>query len=300
MASDLHGSNACFKKCLMLVDELRADVLVLAGDFTGKYLVPYLKEGVSHFRVPGSKPEIQDLRDLSRWKSLCSDAGGYPIELDTGEEDHEAIRLLEMQVATRRITQWFDYGLREYSFLTVIAVPGNDDGPEVTRVIETHKWVTNVDGCVKKRNGYTFFGMGYSNPTPWSTPRELSEARIDRLLANLSPQLDTPARSIGVIHVPPINTGLDLVPELRRLPDGSLKATGNDPVHCGSIAVRRFIEKVSPLLVASGHCHSSEGADQIGRTVCINPGSAFDRARLKARFITLKDEAVVGQFPLVR
>ena len=42
-ATDIHGSDVCFRKILAAPDFYKADVVVLGGDLTGKMIVPVLK-----------------------------------------------------------------------------------------------------------------------------------------------------------------------------------------------------------------------------------------------------------------
>jgi Icc-related predicted phosphoesterase len=48
----------------------------------------------------------------------------------------------------------------------------------------------------------------------------------------------------------------------------------------GSQAVRTIIERHQPLLALHGHIHESRAAKTIGRTLCINPGSAYSEGVL--------------------
>ncbi len=79
------------------------------------------------------------------------------------------------------------------------------------------------------------------------------------------------ARTIHLFHAPPYNTPLDKIP-----PQGQYDFV-NLPDHVGSSAIRRFIERVQPHLVLSGHCHEAVSlADyktDLGTTRCVNPGS---------------------------
>ena len=44
-ATDVHGSDVCFRKFLAAAKVYEADVLLLGGDFAGKALVPVLRRG---------------------------------------------------------------------------------------------------------------------------------------------------------------------------------------------------------------------------------------------------------------
>jgi len=44
-ATDVHGSETCWRKFLNAAEHYKADVLVLGGDMTGKALVPIIDDG---------------------------------------------------------------------------------------------------------------------------------------------------------------------------------------------------------------------------------------------------------------
>ena len=44
-ATDIHGSETCWRKFLNAGAHYKADVLVLGGDMTGKALVPVINDG---------------------------------------------------------------------------------------------------------------------------------------------------------------------------------------------------------------------------------------------------------------
>ncbi len=98
-------------------------------------------------------------------------------------------------------------------------------------------------------------GLGYSNPTPFHTPGEYSEAELaERLAAVRRPAAagaDLPRPALGHRPRPECATGL----------------------HAGSRAVREFIEKQQPEWFFCGHIHEAEGVEiTLGRTRAMNVG----------------------------
>lgn len=97
-------------------------------------------------------------------------------------------------------------------------------------------------------------GLGYSNPTPFNTPGEYSEAQLrDRLrrFADLTPL-------VLICHTPPFGTALDQI---------------RDGLHAGSHSVREFIEKHQPVFFYCGHIHEAEGVEIVmGKTRAMNVG----------------------------
>jgi Icc-related predicted phosphoesterase len=102
--------------------------------------------------------------------------------------------------------------------------------------------------------GWTVAGLGYSNPTPFHTPGEFTEAQLASSLepfAGLDPL-------VLVCHAPPYGTALD------RIKPG---------LHAGSTAVRDFIQRCQPAHFFCGHIHEAEGVSiEIGRTRAHNVG----------------------------
>ena len=56
----------------------------------------------------------------------------------------------------------------------------------------------------------------------------------------------------------------------------------------GSTACRETIERYQPLLGLHGHLHESRGTFQLGRTLCINPGSEYSEGVLRGALIELE------------
>ena len=50
-ATDLHGSEVCWRKFLNAAKFYDADVLICGGDMTGKAMIPIVEEGDGRFTV---------------------------------------------------------------------------------------------------------------------------------------------------------------------------------------------------------------------------------------------------------
>jgi uncharacterized protein len=59
-------------------------------------------------------------------------------------------------------------------------------------------------------------------------------------------------------------------------------------VPVGSPAVRAAIETYHPILSLHGHIHESRGADKVGKTVAINPGSEYNTGVLRGVIVRLR------------
>src|SRR5262249_47312497 len=119
------------------------------------------------------------------------------------------------------------------------------------------------------------FCCGLSNPTPFKTYREKSEAEIGSILRSLANDVKCPEMAIFCIHVPPYGSGLDECPAVDA--DLNYLKSGGQILmtQAGSTAVRQIIENCQPLLSLHGHIHESRGFNRIGKTLCINPGSSY-------------------------
>ena len=117
--------------------------------------------------------------------------------------------------------------------------------------------------------------FGYSNRTPWHTPRELPDDEIQRRVEKKAAAVERPERAVFNFHVPPARTAIDKAPAL----DGSLKPVVKGGTvqmqSVGSEGVRRVLERYEPMLGLHGHIHESRGAVRLGRTLAINPGSEY-------------------------
>jgi len=97
-------------------------------------------------------------------------------------------------------------------------------------------------------------GLGYSNPTPFHTPGEYSEAELAARLEKFA-ALDP---LVLVCHCPPHGTALDRI-----------GAAG----HGGSRAIGDFLAVHPPAYFFCGHIHECAGVQvQLGRTQAVNLG----------------------------
>jgi Icc-related predicted phosphoesterase len=190
-----------------------------------------------------------------------------------------------MRLATERLAD---------SDVPLYLIPGNDDDFAIDEVLdEPGSAPVNADGSVLDLpGGLQLLASGWSNHTPWQTPREESEDELYERLDALGRQVEDPRRAIFMIHVPPHDSGLDTAPLL----DENLRPTVSagdvlrGPV--GSTAVRRIIETYQPLLSVHGHIHESGGERRIGKTLCINPGSEANHGILRGWLVDVGKKGI--------
>jgi Icc-related predicted phosphoesterase len=304
-AGDVHGSRVCWKKFVNAAAHYPADALVMGGDLTGKALVPIVREGNGSYmaRVIGESRVARSAEELDRMQRAISTNGMYPLIVDPDEartlaedaskrdEAFEAALLDELrlwvELADKRLAP---NGTRAY------VIPGNDDPWSVDEVLASGTLVDACDEAVRMVGPHEMISFGYSNRTPWKTPRELDEDEIYTRLKRLVDQLEAPERAIFNIHVPPWESSLDTAYEVDE--DLRYVTKGGRPheIATGSPAVRQIIEEVQPLLSLHGHIHESKGVTKIGRTLAVNPGSDYGSGHLDGCLIHLAPERVVNQY----
>lgn len=301
-ATDLHGSEVCFRKFLNAGKFYGATHLIIGGDITGKSLVPIRHSNGRWSARLGDRDHICTTeRELADLQQAVRDSGQYPLVGDPDELLALADEGYRARVFTRAVVEgmkrWMDLadqrlqGTRIQCFVT----PGNDDFWEVDAVIQGSQTVQFVEGrCVSLDERHEMVTTGYSNLTPWKTEREVSEEELERRLEAMWANVRDPENALAVIHVPPLGTALDVAPELG--PDLNLKMSigGLKMTHVGSSAVRKWIEDRQPLCGLHGHVHESQAAERLGRTLCLNPGSDYASGALFGALVALGDRRVTS------
>jgi Icc-related predicted phosphoesterase len=131
---------------------------------------------------------------------------------------------------------------------------------------------------------------GWTNPTPWKTPRECSEEDLLKRIRDMTSKVKNMETSIFALHAPPYGTGLDEAPELDKELRPVKGGTSRAPV--GSTAVLQIIKECQPLLGLHGHIHEAKGATKIGRTLCLNPGSMYSEGMLQGVLLAIDKNTV--------
>ena len=300
-ASDLHGSEKCFRKFLNAGPVYGAAVLVLGGDLAGKAIQAVVRQPQGHHRCTfrGATYDLTTEAELADLEQLVADFGYYPYVTDPGElERREAdgtIKTLFLDLMRQRLQRWMemaDERLRPRG-LPVYWMLGNDDPVELDEVLDAAPWGTHADGRVLTLpSGHELLSSGWSNVTPWHSYRELEEERLEVELRRMADQLAHPHTAIFNVHVPPYGTGIDDAPLL----DEELRvqqAVGQVKMApAGSTAVRKLIEEVQPMLGLHGHIHESSGFRSLGQTLVVNPGSDYGTGVLNGVLVTLEPDRV--------
>src|SRR3990172_2302512 len=86
-ASDLHGSEAFFRKFVSAILTYQAQVGIVGGDVTGKAMVPVRHQGNGVYEgyLFGNKETARTAKELEDLKTRLSNVGFYPIVLEADE-----------------------------------------------------------------------------------------------------------------------------------------------------------------------------------------------------------------------
>jgi hypothetical protein len=305
-ATDIHGSETCWRKFLNSGKHYDADVIVLGGDMTGKALVPIVHEADDrwHATLLENRHELQGEEAVVEFENAVKRRGYYPFRTtdeelrEYAQDEERADRFFHEQMLAT-VERWMalaDERLED-SGLRCFVCPGNDDQFDIDDVIAGAKHVELAEGRVVEIDGFQIASTGWSNVTPWKTYREAEEPQLgERIDAVVSQVTAPPERTVFSFHCPPFGSGLDEAPELTE--DMKLKYAGHAPVPCGSKAVREAIERHQPALSLHGHIHEARGNARIGNTLCINPGSAYEQGELLGAVVDLDGKKRVSKFVL--
>ena len=300
-ATDIHGSEKTYIKFLNAASFYKAQALIMGGDITGKTIIPLI-QGPSGYTANfrGIMRETRNEEEALNLENEIRQMGGYPYrttpeemrELNADESKVHAIFVRLMLETVKRWMKMAEDRLRN-SGVKIYITGGNDDLSEIKPIIHASDYVVDPEDTIVDIDGkHEMLSLGWSNPTPWLTPRECSEEELWNKIESRTVQVKDMKRCIFNIHVPPSDT---LLSECMKL-DKDLKPimVGGEAemTSGGSSAVSKAIEKYQPLLGLFGHIHEARGSIKIGRTLCINPGSESSEGILKGAMVNLEDDRV--------
>ena len=301
-ATDIHGSEKCFLKFLNAPQAYKVNVLILGGDVTGKMIVPLVKtpDGTHTSEFLGSKYTLKSDKEVEDLEKKIRFTGYYPYrttmdEMTQMRNDPTKVDTVFTEVMIDTLRRWMSLAEERLKGkgIRVYMTGGNDDRPEIEDVLKSSSYVVDPEGeLYTLEGGYEMLSCGWSNPTPWKTPRECSEEELAAKLEAMTSKVQDMSNCIFNLHVPPNDSGLDTCPKL----DENLKPVyaGSEIImtSAGSTSVRKAIEKYQPLLGLHGHIHESRGFIKIGKTLCLNPGSEYTEGMLRGVVVELDDKKV--------
>jgi len=305
-ASDIHGSDVCWRKFLNAARFYGADILVMGGDVSGKAVVPIVSRPGGHLARQLTGEKLLTVAELDQVEARIRDMGFYPYhttdeELDQTWDDPAAVHRVFIDLMRKSLARWMTWAEEKLSGTSVqlYVMTGNDDPPELRELLGESSIITDPeDQLIDLGEGMTMISCGWSNRTPWNSPREMDEDDLDRHIEKLAADVPSAARAVFNLHVPPIRTAIDKAPVLNDSLKPVVKGGAVLMESVGSEAVRRVIERHQPMLSLHGHIHESRGAIKIGRTLCINPGSEYADGILQGALVELNARKGIKSYQL--
>ena len=297
-ATDIHGSEPCFLKFIKAAEFYKADILVLGGDITGKQIIGIEKRSDAYYSyLFGQEWTAHTPAELAEMESLIRSNGFYPCvvspdEMKELESDPVKVDALFSKVMTETVERWILLAEKRFRGTPIkcFISPGNDDHFALDKILSSSDVVIFPEGQVVDLDGvHTMVSCGYANMTPWHCPRDVEEDELRVRLQQMLNKVEDPSRCVFNFHAPPYDSTLDSAPQL----DADLKPViiggSENIIPVGSLAVREMIEKYQPLVALHGHIHECRGAIEIGKTVCLNPGSEYSEGVLRGALVNISD-----------
>jgi Icc-related predicted phosphoesterase len=272
-------------------------------------LVPIIhqRDGTYYCEFFGEKLIAKNEEDLRNVQKRILTIGAYatvlsPDEYNDLKQDPRALDALFNRLMRERLVRWISLAEERLKGTDVVCyiTGGNDDAQETVDLIKDTEHVRNPDNKVARIGEVLeMASLGWSNVTPWKTPRECTEEELSERIADLTSEITDMDNAVFNFHAPPKDSGLDAAPELDVsvyppkpvIRGGRIMTSG-----AGSRAVREAIEKYQPLLGLHGHIHESKAAKKIGRTLCLNPGSEYAEAVLRGAIVNISEGKLQYQF----
>lgn len=300
--TDVHGSTRCFKKFLNAASFYKAEILILGGDITGKVLTPIVEVGDGTFKCTyqGMDLVLNNRQEVDDFVAKAAHSGSYtevvsPAEFNELESDPALVKQLFTRLMVERMKEWISLAEQRLGQTSVkcFISPGNDDLFELDPILSSSSYVVNPEGRVVEIDGdHEMITLGYTNHTPWNSPREVDEEELGRKVSSMADRVKNMKSAIFNIHVPPIDTVIDQAPHVDSNLKVVVKAGSVEMISAGSTACRAAIMKYQPMLGLHGHIHESKGIARLGRTMCANPGSEYGEGILKGFVADLEGDRI--------
>ncbi|HET7339809.1 MAG TPA: metallophosphoesterase [Candidatus Dormibacteraeota bacterium] len=298
-ATDIHGSERCFRKFLAAAEVYEADALVLGGDIAGKGLVPIRSDnGTLSAKVRGEAVTVPRA-DESRLRAEINMIGFYSAiaadeEIERMENDPAYLNAAFTNAIVEQIEGWCSLAEERLKpNVRCIITPGNDDPKAIDSVLRAAPRIESPEAELLELGPVLLASCGDVTPTPWNTEREYSEEELRQRLEAILDAAPKGSKVAVNFHNPPYGSGLDYAAEL----DNNLLPVirGGRPsiIPVGSKAVREVIKRYQPVVGLHGHIHESKAAQKIGATMCLNPGSDYSADVLRGVIV---DVAQDGSF----
>src|SRR5229473_2966736 len=215
-ATDLHGSEMCWRKFLNAAKFYEAEILICGGDMTGKAMIPIVEENGHYTVTIASERQVVSADQIGDIENQIRRKGYYPLHvtperLQELDEDADKRKETFQQIMLDGVRRWMHMAEEKLrgSGVRVFVCPGNDDEMEVDDVVRESDMVELGEGRMLEIEGFTMISTGWSNHTPWNTHREETEEKLGERIEAMARNITDFSHAIFNLHCPPYRSGLD-------------------------------------------------------------------------------------------
>ena len=249
--SDLHGIKTRIQKFFKIIEKEKPDGVFIGGDiFPNNY-----SNDIASFFEQYYIKKIKDLKSK--------------IFIILGNDDPKNYEYLLLQAEKDKLIYYVNNKVVNFFNLKVVGYSYVPPTPFALKDWERYDVSRYIDpGCISPEEGKRTVEVNI---------KEERYRTISEDLTKLSKESD-PKKTIYLFHSPPYKTNLD-----RADLDNKKVDHVQLDVNIGSIAIKRFIEKMNPFLTLHGHVHESARMtgfwkEKIGSTYSFN--AAYDGPEL--------------------
>ncbi|HYA51862.1 MAG TPA: hypothetical protein VEG33_11880, partial [Streptosporangiaceae bacterium] len=170
-ATDIHGSEVCWRKFLNAARFYGADTLIMGGDVSGKAVVPVIsRPGGGYLVRQFSGDKVLTLAELDQAEARIRDMGFYPYrtteeELDETWDSPRAVHAVFLSLMRETLGRWLDLARERLTGtgIRLFIMCGNDDPPELREILRASSAVIETeDRLVDLGEGITMISYGWS------------------------------------------------------------------------------------------------------------------------------------------
>jgi Icc-related predicted phosphoesterase len=254
--SDIHGDQSKYLKITEIIEKELPGIVFIGGDILPSGIAKFTSLDISHkdFINGFLLPSFMRLKE----KLLTNFPKIYMI---MGNDDARIEEAALIDASTKRVWDYIHFHRRQYEEYKIFGYNFVPPTPFQLKDWEKYDVSRYIDpGCVSPETGLRTVPV---------RPLAVRTETIQQDLIDLTKNEEL-EKSIFLFHAPPYNSKLD-----RAALDGKMIDYVPLDVHCGSIAIQRFIEEKQPYITLHGHIHEStsmtgEYYEKIGNTHCFN------------------------------
>src|SRR4029079_12565979 len=177
LASDIHGSEVCWRKFLNAGKFHKADVLIMGGDMTGKAMVPIVLNGRAwELELQGQRHVLTTEDEVRAMEKRISDRGYYPVrltreEVDAWAADQSLVDARFKDEMLGNVERWMALGDERLAGTGIRCVvsPANDDMFEIDPIIESAQHLELGEANIIPLDGLTLISTGWAKTTTRNT-----------------------------------------------------------------------------------------------------------------------------------